>query len=263
MNKKTVSYLLKQKNVKKITMLTCYDYSTARILNDTDIDMLLIGDSGGNVFAGYETTVPVTVDEIIYHTKAVKRGANKPFILSDMPFMSYQASNEEGMRNAGRLMKEGLADGVKLEGGEEIADLVYKMTRSGIPVTGHIGLQPQSVHAMGGYKIVGKTDKEIEKLLKDAKALQDAGAFCIVLELVPAQTAKIVSEAIRIPTIGIGSGHFCDGQVLVINDMLGLNPDNLKHNKKYLNLFEQIKTAANQYITEVEKQAFPGKENSF
>lgn len=263
MNKKTVSYLVKQKNQKKITMLTCYDYSFARILNETDIDVLLIGDSLGNVFAGHETTLPVTVEDIIYHTRAVKRGANKPFILSDMPFMSYQVSTEQGLANAGRIMKEGLADGLKLEGGEEIAELVYKMTRSGIPVMGHIGLQPQSVHAMGGYKIVGKTEQEIEKLIKSAKSLQDAGAFGVVLEVVPAATAKRVTEALRIPTIGIGAGPECDGQVLVINDVLGINPDNLKHNKKFLNLFESIKDAANRYISEVENNTFPGKENSF
>ena len=263
MNKKTVSFIRKQKNIKKLTMLTCYDYLTAKIFNETELDMVLIGDSLGNVFSGYETTVPVTVDEIIYHTKAVKRGAFNPLIVSDMPFMSYQASTEEGMRNAGRIMKEGLCDAVKLEGGLEIAELVYKMTKSGIPVMGHIGLQPQSVHQMGGFRVIGRKEEEIQRLIEEAKALEEAGAFSVVLELVPEKTAEKVSQSIAIPTIGIGSGSLCDGQVLVVSDILGLNPADFKHNKKYLNLYELIKKAAESYISEVEKQIFPGKENSF
>jgi 3-methyl-2-oxobutanoate hydroxymethyltransferase len=263
MNQKTVSYILKQKGKKKISMLTCYDYSMALILEKTDLDMILIGDSLGNVIAGHETTVPVTVEDIIYHTRAVKRAASKAFILADMPFMSYQASMEEGMRNAGRLMKEGLANGVKLEGGEEIVELVRKLTRAGIPVMGHIGLQPQAVHQVGGFKVIGKTEDEINTLIRQARALEEAGAFGVVLELVPAQTAKKVSESIRIPTIGIGAGAGCDGQVLVIHDMLGINPMNLKHNKKYLNLSDSIQKAVESYIQEVENGSFPGPENSF
>lgn len=263
MNKKTVSYLLKQKNKKKITMLTCYDYSMALILNQTNIDVLLVGDSLGMVFSGYETTVPVTLEEIIYHTRAVKRGAQNPFILSDMPFLSYQISKEEGLKNAGRLMKEGLCDGIKLEGGEEIADLVYSLTRIGIPVMGHIGLQPQSVHQIGGYKVVGKNEKEEARLLKEAKILEEAGAFGIVLELVKAEIAQKISQSVSIPTIGIGSGKECDGQVLVITDMLGINPAHLKHNKKYLHLAEDIHDAVLNYIQEVEEGTFPSQEHCF
>ena len=263
MNKKSISYILKQKNNKKITMLTCYDYSTAKIMDQTDLDIILVGDSVGNVFSGYNTTVPVTVDEIIYHTKAVKRGAKGPLIVSDMPFLSYQVSIEEGIYNAGRLMKEGLCDAVKFEGGEEMAELVFRLTQIGIPVMGHIGLQPQSVHQLGGYKVIGKTERELEKLINDAKALEQAGAFSVVLELVPASAAKKVSESIQIPTIGIGAGSACDGQVLVINDMLGLNPDELKHNKKYLKLWNSVLGAVNEYIKDVENVDFPGEKNSF
>lgn len=262
MNNKTVSYILKQKGRKKITMLTCYDYSSARILNDTGLDMILVGDSLGNVIAGHETTIPVSMEDMIYHTRAVKRGASNPFLVADMPFMSYQVSLEEGMRNAGRLMKEGLADGVKLEGGEEVCELVSKLTQSGIPVMGHIGLQPQSVHQMGGFKVVGKTEVEIQRLIREAKALEEAGAFGVVLELVPAKTAKKVTDSLTIPTIGIGSGPFCDGQVLVIYDMLGITEINLRHNKRYRNLRKEIECAAREYIQEVENGSFPGPENS-
>ncbi len=263
MNKKTISYIMKQKGKKKLTMLTCYDYSFAKIMDETDLDILLVGDSVGNVFSGYETTVPVTIDEIIYHTKAVKRGAKNPLIVSDLTFMSYQISIEEGMRNSGRIMKEGLADAVKLEGGEDVVPLVEKLTKAGIPVMGHIGLQPQSVHQAGGYKVVGRTPEDIQRLIQEAKILQEAGAFAIVLELVSTDAAKEVSDAVNIPTIGIGAGAGCDGQVLVIYDMLGINPENLKHNKKYLNLYDDIKGAAKSYIGEVEKGDFPKLENSF
>lgn len=263
MNTKTLSSLLKQKGKKKMTMMTCYDYTFARILNETDMDILLVGDSLGNVVAGHETTVPVTMEDMIYHTRAVKRGASKPFILADMPFMSYQVSLEEGIRNAGKLMKEGLADGVKLEGGEDIAELVYRLTRMGIPVVGHIGLQPQSVHQLGGFRVVGRSEEEAAKLIKDAQALEQAGAFSVVLELVPAAAAKKVTEALKILTVGIGSGPHCDGQVLVFADALGLNPGNFKHNKKFLNLHEECKQAFNRYIQEVEAGSFPGPENSF
>ncbi len=263
MNKKTLSSLLKQKNHKKITMMTCYDYTFAKILNQTDMDILLVGDSLGNVVAGHETTVPVTLEDMIYHTRAVKRGADNPFILADMPFMSYQISVQEGLRNAGRLMKEGLADGVKLEGGEEIADLVYRLSKIGIPVVGHLGLQPQSVHQLGGFRVVGKKPEEAKKLLKDAKMLEEAGAFCVVLELVPSALAQQISQEINILTVGIGSGPHCDGQVLVFADALGLTPNNFKHNKKYLNLFQDCQNAFNQYIKEVEEGSFPALENCF
>lgn len=263
MNKKTISYILKQKGNKKVTMLTCYDYSMAKIVSDTDLDMVLIGDSLGNVIAGHETTIPVTVDDMIYHTRAVKRAISNSLIVTDMPFMSYQVSLEQGLSNAGRIMKEGLSDALKLEGGEEIAELVYKLTSAGIPVCGHIGLQPQSVHGLGGFRVVGKTEKEVEKLVKGAKALQEAGAFAVVLELVPSETAEKLSEILDIVTIGIGSGPKCDGQVLVMQDMLGVNPENFKHSKKYLNLYDDCKSAFNQYIEEVEKGSFPAKENTF
>ena len=263
MNKKSISAIMKQKGQKKLTMLTCYDYSMAKIFDTTPLDMILIGDSLGNVFAGHESTLPVTVEDIIYHTRAVKRGAKNALIVSDMPFLSYQASIEDALRNAGRIMKEGLADAVKLEGGAEIAETIYRLTSAGIPVMGHIGLQPQSVHQVGGYKIIGRTEGEIQRLLSNAKALEDAGCFAFVMELVPEATAKRVSEAVSIPTIGIGAGAGCDGQVLVINDMLGMSVENFKHNKKFLHLFEDIQGAVNSYISEVEAGTFPGPENSF
>jgi len=263
MNKKTISFIVSQKNKRKITMLTCYDYLMAKILDSTELDIILVGDSVGNVFSGYETTLPVTVDEIVYHTKAVKRGAKNPLIVSDMPFMSYQVSLEEALRNAGRIMKEGLADAVKLEGGEEVCPIVERLVKSGIPVMGHIGLQPQSVHAMGGYRVVGKKEEDVKRLVREAKALESAGAFSVVLELVKKEVSKEVTESIKIPTIGIGSGPYCDGQVLVITDMLGINPDNFKHNKKYLDLNTLIKNAAESYVKEVIENKFPTDENSF
>jgi 3-methyl-2-oxobutanoate hydroxymethyltransferase len=263
MNKKTITTIFKQKNKKKLTMLTCYDYSTAKILAQTNLDMILVGDSLGNVFAGHESTLPVTVEDIIYHTRAVKRALKEALIVADMPFLSYQVSLEEGIRNAGRMMKEALCDAIKLEGGTEICPLVEKLVKAGIPVMGHIGLQPQSVHQLGGYRVVGKTLEEQERLLDEALMLEKAGAFAIVLELVPANLAQKISEKLRIPTIGIGSGNGCDGQVLVINDMLGMNPENLKHNKKFLNLYQEIQNAVNQYITEVEEKVFPSQDNCF
>ncbi|HOJ49578.1 MAG TPA: 3-methyl-2-oxobutanoate hydroxymethyltransferase [Spirochaetota bacterium] len=263
MNKKTISFIRGLKGKRKITMLTCYDYSMARIFDNTDLDIVLVGDSVGNVFSGYETTLPVTIDEIIYHTKAVKRGCKNQLIVSDMPFMSYQISINDAINNAGRLMKEGLCDAVKLEGGEEIALIVEKLVKAGIPVMGHIGLQPQSVHAMGGYKVIGKKEDEVKRLVNNAKILEESGAFAIVLELVKKDVAKEITNSINIPTIGIGSGPYCDGQVLVINDMLGLNPENFKHNKKYLNLYSDIENAVNNYIKDVIDVKFPSDENSF
>jgi 3-methyl-2-oxobutanoate hydroxymethyltransferase len=262
---KTIKDIIKKKQKgEKIAMLTCYDYSTAKILNETDIDILLIGDSLGNVFAGYRNTLPVKLEDIIYHTNAVLRGAYKPLIVADMPFLSFQISPEDCLFNAGTMMKEcHNLSGVKLEGGVEYAHYVEKLTSAGIPVMGHIGLRPQVVNQLGGYKVIGKTREGIDALIEDAKALEEAGAFAVVLELVPKDAAREVSEAVSIPTIGIGAGNGCDGQVLVINDMLGMAKEDFKHNRKYLNLYEDIKKAAASYIEDVKSGDFPNDKESF
>jgi 3-methyl-2-oxobutanoate hydroxymethyltransferase len=249
---------------KPITMLTAYDFSMAKLVDDAGIDMILVGDSLANVMLGYESTLPVTMDEMIHHVKAVCRGAGRAMVVADLPFMSYQVSKEEALRNSGRFLKETSAQAVKLEGGQEIAETVRAIVNAGIPVVGHLGLTPQSVHQMGGYKVQGKDESAAKKLIADAKALEDAGIFCLVLECVPTPLAKLVTEALSIPTIGIGAGPVCDGQVLVIHDMLGLYPrSSPKFVKKYVNLYEDMLTAVKQYKEEVTARTFPGPEHSF
>lgn len=248
----------------KVTIVTCYDFAFARILEETDVDVLLVGDSLGMIIQGHENTLPVTIEEMIYHTQCVSRGANRPLVVTDMPFLSYQASIEEAIYNAGLCLKEGNAQAVKLEGGEEIAETIYKMVQIGIPVMGHIGLKPQSIHAMGGYKIQGKTEEEAMKLVREAIALEKAGICSLVLEGIPAEVAQKVTESINVPTIGIGSGPHCDGQVLVINDLLGMN----RHFKprflrRYAELEEVIRSAVNQYAMDVREHKFPSEEESF
>lgn len=248
----------------RITMLTCYDYAFARILEQCDIDSLLVGDSLGMVIQGRESTLPVTIEDMIYHTRTVVRGAKHPLIIADMPFLSYQASVEEAIRNAGLLLKEGGAEAVKLEGGEEIAETTRRLSAIGIPVIGHIGLQPQSVHAMGGYRIQGKTPEAAERLQKDALLLSDAGACALVLEGVPAEVASKITESIRIPTIGIGSGAGCDGQVLVINDLLGMDESfKPRFVRRYAELETTIREAVNRYATDVKSGHFPSTDESF
>lgn len=255
--------IVNKKGKEKIVMLTCYDYLTAKILSETNIDLILVGDSLGTVIKGEKTTLSVTVEEVIYHTRIVRKGAPDAIIVADMPFLSYGTSVEESVKNAGRLMKEGGANAVKLEGGKELAHFVGAMTNVGIPVMGHIGLKPQSIN-LYGYKIAGKTEDEIKSLIEDAKALENAGVFSIVIEGTTEEAAKIITENVKIPTIGIGAGRYTDGQVLVITDMLGMDKDvNYKHNKKYTNLYEIIKNAVGNYADEVKKGLFPSEDNIF
>lgn len=251
-------------NNRKITMLTAYDYSMAKMVDEAGVDAILIGDSLGMVFQGNDSTLPVTVDEIIYHTKAVVRGSKRALIISDMPFMSYHVSKEDAVRNAGRLVKEGGAHAVKLEGGTKYAEIIKAIVDAQIPVMGHIGLTPQSVNAFGGFKVQGKDEAAARQIIEDAKALENAGAFAITLEGIPAKLAKLVTDAVKVPTIGIGAGKDCDGQVLVINDILGMFSDFVpKFVKQYAKLNIDINTALKAYISEVASGAFPTDSHTF
>jgi 3-methyl-2-oxobutanoate hydroxymethyltransferase len=244
----------------KITMLTAYDAPMAEIIDECGIDMILVGDSVGTVISGYPNTLPVTVEEMIYHTKAVCRKVKRALVVIDMPFMSYQVSIEEAKRNAGRMIKESGAEAVKIEGGVSVKDVVKAIVDIDIPVVGHIGLTPQSIHKFGGYKI----QKQREKLLEDAKAIEEAGAFAIVLECVPEEIAKEITEMLTIPTIGIGAGRYCDGQVLVIHDLLGMLGDfRPKFVKRYVDLRSIISKAVKEFIEEVKTGAFPTEEHIF
>ncbi|MCC7364733.1 MAG: 3-methyl-2-oxobutanoate hydroxymethyltransferase [Dehalococcoidia bacterium] len=249
----------------RFAMITAYDYPSARLVEQAGIPIILVGDSLGSVILGYETTVPVTMDDIVYHTRAVVRGTQKAIIVADMPFMSYQANADEAVRNAGRLLQEAGATAVKLEGGSHVAPLVRRMVDSGIPVMGHLGLTPQSVNQFGGHKVQGKTPAAAAKLINDARALEEAGAFAVVLETIPAPLANMVTERISIPTIGIGAGVDCDGQVQVFHDLLGIYDDcrPMKHAKAYANLGATIRDAVRSYIGEVEGGAFPTPAHSF
>jgi len=263
--RKTILDIKKMKTLgEKITMLTAYDYGMASILDESDIDILLVGDSLGNVVLGYESTLPVTMEDMVRHTQAVARGSQKAMIVADMPFLSYQVSPESALANAGRLLKEGNAQAVKLEGGREHADIVHKMTYAGIPVMAHLGLTPQSVNQLGGYRVQGKQEDTAEIIMQDAKCLEEAGAFSLVLECVPEKLAAEITAALSIPSIGIGAGVHCDGQVLVVNDMLGMN-DRMtpKFVKKYAQLNVDIKNAVKLYIKDVKTSAFPDDEHSF
>lgn len=246
----------------RFAMLTAYDYPTARILDEAGIPVLLVGDSLANVVLGYETTLPVTMDEMLHHTRAVARGARRALVVGDMPFLSYQASREEAVRNAGRFLKEGGAQAVKLEG--PLIELVEVLSDRGIPVMGHLGLTPQSVHAMGGYRVQARTEEAADRLLADALALEKAGIFALVLEGVPSHVAKRVTEALRTPTIGIGAGPHCDGQVLVVHDLLGLSFGDLpRFVKPYANVREEMTRAVRSFAAEVKGGAFPGEEHSY
>ena len=248
----------------KISMVTAYDYSTARIVDETGIPLILVGDSLGMVVLGYDSTLPVTMEDMLHHTKAVVRGTRKAMIIGDLPFMTYQISVEEAMRNAGRFMQEAGAQAVKLEGGVTVAEKVRRIVEAGIPVMGHIGLTPQSINQMGGYRIQGKTPTAARKLLDDAIALEQAGAFAVVLETVPAPLAALVTQKVSIPTIGIGAGPNCDGQAQVINDILGSFLDFVpKHSKQYAKLSDIIRNALNEYQNEVKTGAFPTEKHSF
>ena len=248
----------------KIAMVTAYDATFARMLDDAGVDALLVGDSLGMVVQGLDSTLPVTLDEVLYHCRAVARGTRTAHVVGDMPFMAYQVSAEDALRSAGRFLKEGGVHAVKLEGGVEVADSVRAIVRAGIPVMGHVGLTPQSVHAMGGFRVQGKTEEDAAHVLRDAAAIADAGAYAIVLEGIPTDLAKRITEAVDVPTIGIGAGPSCDGQVLVSYDLLGLTPD-LKPRfvKRYDAWFDRGVTAARAFRDEVKNGVFPAEEHSF
>ncbi len=254
---------MKQKG-EKITMLTAYDYSTARIIDEVGIPLILVGDSLGMVVLGYESTIPVTIDEMLHHTKAVVRGTRQTMVIGDMPFMTYHVSIEDALRNAARFIQEAGAQAVKLEGGVTVAEKVRRVVDCGIPVMGHIGLTPQSIHQLGGYKVQGKTPEAAARLLEDARVLEQAGAFAIVLETVPAPLAALITKSVSIPTIGIGAGIGCDGQVQVINDILGSFTDFVpRHAKQYAKLADIIRAAITEYDREVKAGSFPTEEQSF
>lgn len=253
-----------KENGEKLTMLTAYDYSTAKLIDEAGINSILVGDSLGNVMLGYDDTISVTMEDMIHHGAAVARGAKNALVIIDMPFMSYQTSVYDALVNAGRLMKEGRAGAVKLEGGTEVAPQIKAIVAAGIPVCGHIGLTPQSINAFGGFKVQGKSEEAAKKLLEDARAVEAAGAFAVVVEGVPKKLADIITEQLTIPTIGIGAGNGCDGQVLVYQDMLGMFSDfTPKFVKKYAGLGEVMKEAFANYIEEVQSGAFPAKEHEY
>ena len=264
MKKTVVSFREAKRTGRKISMLTAYDYSMAKLIDEDGIDGILVGDSLGIVVLGYENTLSVTVDDIIHHSKAVARGAKNALIVADMPFLSYHISTEDSVRNAGRIVQEGMAHAVKLEGGIEVIDKVRAIIDAQIPVMGHLGLTPQSVNMFGGFKVQGKTNEQAAKLIEDAKLLEEAGAFSIVIECVPAEIADTISKTISIPTIGIGAGSMCDGQILVNNDMLGMYGDfTPKFVKQYRKLSHEIIAGVKEYMEEVEAGIFPEKKHSF
>jgi 3-methyl-2-oxobutanoate hydroxymethyltransferase len=261
----TVTDLLNMKVAgRRIVMLTCYDAVFTRLLEEAGVDVLLVGDSLNQVLAGHETTLSTTLDQMIYHAAAVRRASRRALVFVDLPFLTYQISIPEAIRNAGRVLQETGAHGVKLEGGSHMAETVSALVERGIPVVGHLGLTPQSVHALGGYRVQGREERSADRLLQDAKALEAAGACAVVLELIPTALAARISQALKIPTIGIGAGPGCDGQVLVLHDMLGLNeqftPKFLKH---YAQLGEAVRSAVRSFAAEVREGKYPAKEHSF
>jgi 3-methyl-2-oxobutanoate hydroxymethyltransferase len=248
----------------KITCLTAYDYPTARLLDEAGVEVLLVGDSLGMVMLGHETTLPVTVDEMLHHTRAVRKGTRRALVVADMPFGSYHADIAESVRNAVRFVKEAGAEAVKVEGGERRLELIVRLTEAEIPVMGHVGLTPQSLHALGGFKVQGKTPGAAEQLVRDARAVEAAGAFAIVLEGIPRELAALITRELRIPTIGIGAGPDCDGQILVIHDVLGLSFNPLpKFARQYTNLSEIISSAVREYCTDVRRGTFPSDKESY
>lgn len=263
--KNTVLTFAKAKKEKtKISMLTAYDYSTAKLMNDAGINSILVGDSLGNVVLGYENTVSVTMEDMLHHTRAVSRGATDALVIADMPFMSYQTSVYDAVVNAGRLLKEGQANAVKLEGGREVCPQIKAIVGAGIPVCAHIGLTPQSVNALGGNRVQGKTEFAAKKLLEDALAVQEAGAFAVVIEAVPEKLAALITSRLDIVTIGIGAGNGCDGQVLVYQDMLGMFSDfTPKFVKRYADIGEMMTTAFKQYDEDVKNSVFPSEEHTY
>ncbi len=263
--KNTISTFQKAKvNKEKVTMLTAYDYSTAKLMDEAGIDSILVGDSLGNTMLGYEDTISVTMEDMIHHCACVARGAKNALVICDMPFMSYQVSVQDAVVNAGRLMKEGRAQAVKLEGGAEVVPQIRAITAAGIPVCAHLGLTPQSINAFGGYKVQGKSEEAAKKLMEDALAVQQAGAFALVLECVPSRLAALVTEKLDIVTIGIGAGNECDGQVLVYQDMLGMFTDYVpKFVKQFAQVGEVMKQAFRDYKQEVSEGTFPAEEHGY
>lgn len=261
----TTSSIRKKKEMRTpITMVTAYDYPSAKLVDEAGADMILVGDSLGMVVLGYDSTIPVTMEDMLHHTKAVTRGAKRAFVVADLPFLSYHGTVEEAVKNAGRLMQEGLAKAVKMEGGRELASIITRCVQAGIPVVGHIGLTPQSVHQLGGYKVQGRDLEAAKKLLEEALAIQEAGAFAIVLECVPEEVAGMIADKLDIAVIGIGAGATCDGQVLVFHDMVGYASDiTPKFVKRYANIGETIREAVETYNKEVEARSFPGPEHVF
>lgn len=260
----TKSFIEAKQNNRKLTMLTAYDYSMAQVLDESGIDAILVGDSLAMPIQGKDTTLEVTIDEMIYHCKCVARGVKNAVIVGDMPFMTYHVNTDEAVRNAGRFIQEGQATAVKLEGGTSMASTVKAIVRAQIPVMGHIGLTPQSANIFGGFKVQGKEEHTAQSLIDDALALEEAGAFAVVLEAVPEKLAKLISEKISIPTIGIGAGKYCDGQILVLHDMLGLYSDfTPKFVKQYANMRAMMSSAVTDYIHEVKSLEFPEKKHTF
>lgn len=263
--KVTTNTLLKMKSAgEKIAMLTAYDYSFARIFDESGVDVLLVGDSASNVMAGHDTTVPITLEQMIYHAQCVVRGVNRSLVVVDLPFGSYQSNSDIALASAIRIMKETGGHSIKLEGGEEVADSIRRIVNAGIPVMGHLGLTPQSIYKFGTYSVRAKEEVEAEKLKRDALILQEAGCFSLVLEKIPATLAREVSVSLSIPTIGIGAGNDCDGQVLVMHDMLGINNDfNPRFLRKYLNMHQQIVSAVGQYVQDVRSRDFPNEQEQY
>ena len=264
-NKKTVPMIMEQKHSsKKIVALTAYDYSFARLLDTTDLDIILVGDSLAMVSLGHETTLPVTMDEMIIHVRSVNRGSHNALLIADMPFMSYQVSDEQAITNAGRFIQEAGAQAVKVEGGARMAGRIKALTDADIPVMGHIGLTPQSVNKLGGYRVQGKNYKDARQIKQDARKLQEAGVFSIVLEGIPDDLAGEITQEVRVPTIGIGAGVQCDGQILVLHDLLGLGMDSSpKFVKQYANLGDEVQRAVGNYIQEVRDESFPDEKHSY
>jgi len=262
--KVTVDEIISSKKKRKITMLTAYDFTTATICDNAGIDVLLVGDSAGMVMLGYQTTTPTTMGEMLIFCKAVSRGSKRAMVVADMPFMSYQVDDTEAVRNACRFVKEGGVDAVKIEGGEEMVETVKAIIRAGVPVMGHIGLKPQTAMLWQGYKVQGKSREAALQLIRDAKALEKAGVYCIVLEQVVVEVAKIITDMVSVPTIGIGAGNVCDGQVLVIHDMLGLyNQMKPKFVRRYAELSQEMIKALTSFKDDVVSEKFPGEENTF
>ena len=253
-----------KRHSEKISMLTAYDFTMAGIIDGAGVDVILVGDSASNVMAGHETTVPMTMDQMIYHTQCVVRGVDRALVIADLPFMSYQVTTKEALKSAGRMMKEAGAHAVKMEGGDPISNTVKRIVEAGIPVMGHLGLTPQSIYQFGTYKVRAKEEQEADQLLKDAKILEEAGVFSIVLEKIPSSLAQRVTESVSVPTIGIGAGPYCDGQVLVLHDMLGLNKDfSPRFLRRYADLHSVMDRAVKEYIDDVKSGDFPNEDEQY